>query len=215
MTDKNLTEIICIIDRSGSMGSIQDDAIGGFNTFLKEQQKESVDRCLLTYAQFDNEYELVHECLPIEKVPPLDSGTYCPRGSTSLLDAIGLTVASVGEQLSKTPEEKRPGAVVVVILTDGQENSSREYSKQQVVEMIKTQTENFKWEFVYLAANQDAIGEAHQFGIQAKNAANFSCDSSGMLGMYGNLSKSVSSYRTTKTSSSLSVDDSVSKGSKS
>lgn len=210
MTDQNLTEIICIIDRSGSMANIRNDAIGGFNTFLKEQQKIKSDRCLFTYAQFDDEYEVVHDCKPIEDIPPLDESTFVPRSSTALLDAMGKTIASVGERLAKTDEDKRPSIVIVMILTDGQENASREYTKQRINEMVKTQREQFKWEFVFLAANQDAIAEAHSYGIQAKNAANFSPDSAGMGTIYGNVSKGVTSYRATKCSADLKVDDAVS-----
>lgn len=209
MTDQNLTEIICIIDRSGSMASIRNDAIGGFNTFLKEQQKIKTDQCLFTYAQFDDEYELVHDCKPIEDIPPLDENTFVPRASTALLDAMGKTIASVGERLAKTDEDKRPSIIIVMILTDGQENCSREYTKQRINEMVKTQREQFKWEFIFLAANQDAIAEAHSYGIQAKNAANFSADAAGTQDICDNASKGISTYRSTRCSTDLKVDDAI------
>ena len=209
MTDKNLTEIICVTDRSGSMASIMSDAIGGFNCFLKDQQENKTDRCLFTFAQFDSEYEIIHDCIPIEDVPPLTKETYIPRASTALLDAIGRTIASVGERLSRTAENERPGAVIVVILTDGLENASSEYNRQRVKEMIETQTEKFSWEFIYLAANQNAIAEAQTYGIAMKNAANFSHNSNGVNDIYDNLSKGISNDRETKCSTDLSVDDAV------
>lgn len=205
MTDKNLTEIICIVDRSGSMGSIRDDAIGGFNTFLQEQQKEKVDRCLLTYAQFDDRYEIVKNGIPIEDMPPLTDETFVPRGSTALLDAIGKTVNTVGERLSKTPEEQRPGSVIVVILTDGGENASREFNRQQIHELITNQRDRWQWEFIFLAANQDAIAAGGALGIM--NAANFSHDAAGSRGIYENLSQSVRQYRATGLAADLKVDD--------
>jgi hypothetical protein len=208
MTDQNLTEIICVLDRSGSMGSIRDDAIGGFNTFLDEQQKDKVDRCLLTLAQFDDQYEIVHESKPIEDVPKLTPETYVPRNTTALLDAIGKTIDDSGKRFAAMPEEKRPGAVVFVILTDGQENASKVYSHEAVMNRIKTQHDAYKWEFVFLAANQDAIKAGASFGIH--NAANFSHDAAGAQGIYQNLSKGVSNYRATKCSTDLKVDDAVS-----
>ena len=116
MTDQNLTEIVGVLDRSGSMASIQDDSIGGFNRFLQDQQKLDVDRCNLTLIQFDDKYEMVHECLPVQDVPLLTRKTFCPRGCTALLDAVGRTIESVGTRLLGLPEDKRPGRVVFLIL---------------------------------------------------------------------------------------------------
>ena len=209
MTDQNLTEIICVIDRSGSMENIRADAIGGFNTFLEEQQKDKSDRCLLTYTQFDTEYDVIHESKPIEDVPPLDQSTYQPRGGTALLDAIGKTINDAGRRFEAVPEENRPGAVVFVILTDGEENSSKKYTREQVFDMIAKQRDQFNWQFLFLAANQDAIQSAAQFGIGAQNAATFSANAGGVQGVYGNLSKGVSGYRETKCSADLKVDDAV------
>lgn len=207
MTNPNLTEIICIVDRSGSMDYIRDDAIGGFNTFLKEQQALKVDRCLLTFAQFDDVYEVIHDGARIEDVPPLTHETFEPRGSTALLDAIGKTINTVGQRLAKTPEENRPGAVVVVILTDGNENSSKEFDRQKIFDMITKQREEYNWEFVFLAANQDAIQVGGMLGIN--HAANFSPNAAGVQGTYKGVSSSVGSYRSTKCSADLSVADSV------
>ncbi len=213
MTDKNLTEIICIIDRSGSMSSIRDDAIGGFNIFLEEQKGVTVDRCIFTYTQFDTDYEIVHCGIPIEDMKPLDHSTYVPRGSTALLDAIGRTINSVGARLSAVSESERPGKVAVVILTDGFENASKEFNLGTITEMIKTQSEQFKWEFVYLAAGKDAFEAGHRMGIA--NVAQFSHDSHGARGIHDNLSKNMTSYRSSgrMTRTKDSVSDS-SKGKK-
>lgn len=197
MTDQNLTEIICIIDRSGSMNSIRDDAIGGFNAFLKDQKRIKTDRCLLTYTQFDDVYEVVHDGKPIEDVPPLNYETYAPRGSTALLDAIGRTINVVGKRLHDTPEDQRPARVAVVILTDGQENASREFSRDQIKEMINTQRVLFNWEFIFLAAGQEAIREGQNLGMT--NMAKFSHDACGVQDIHDNVSRAVSNYRGTGT----------------
>ena len=208
MTNPNLSEIICIIDRSGSMEFIRADAIGGFNTFLKEQQ-EVPGECKFTYTQFDTEYEVVHDGIDIKDMKPLTEETYVPRGGTALLDAIGRTVNTVGARLANTPEDQRPSKVIVVILTDGHENSSQEFSRDKIFEMITTQREQFQWEFVFLAANQDAIAVGAGLGIAAHAAANFSFDSAGMYQGYDNVSEAITSYRT-NTSSRLEVDDATS-----
>jgi uncharacterized protein YegL len=171
--DKALTEIIAIVDRSGSMDSIKDDAIGGFNAFLEEQQKEKVGKCLLTYVQFDHEYDVVHDGIDIKDMKPLNYTTFVPRGSTALLDAIGRTINVVGARLAKTPEEKRPGNVVVVILTDGEENASQEFRAEQIKEMVKHQSEKYDWGFIYLAQNIDAFSTGRNMGFDASNAKMF------------------------------------------
>jgi len=205
VNNPNLTEIICIIDRSGSMHGIAADAIGGFNTFLEDQKKDPSDKCLMTFVQFDDVYEIIHSGKPIQDVPPITRETYVPRGSTALLDAIGRTVNDVGARLSRTPEAERPGAVVVVILTDGEENASKEFNQQQIFDMITKQRESFQWEFVFLAANQDAIKAGAQYGIQ--NAVAFAATGAGVQQVYGNVSRGVSSFRSTKHSADLKVDD--------
>ncbi len=210
MTDQNLTELICIIDRSGSMESIRADAIGGFNTFLAKQKKIKGDRCLFTYTQFDTEYEVVHDGKPIEDIPPLTEATYIPRGLTALLDAIGRTVNTVGARLAGTPEEQRPGRVAVVILTDGHENASQEFNHSKILEMIKTQSEQFKWEFVYLAAGKEAFDAGHKMGIS--NVAMFSHDAKGAQGIYANASASMRSYRSSGVMGK--TEDSISDSSK-
>jgi hypothetical protein len=161
---KGLCEIICVVDRSGSMGSIREDAIGAFNTYLEGQQKSPAE-ILLTYAQFDDVYEVVHNGKAIKDVPKLTHETYVPRGSTALLDAVGKTIDTVGARLAATLDGERPERVLFVIITDGGENSSREYTRKQVFDKISHQRDTYKWEFVFLAAGQDAFDEAQAIGI--------------------------------------------------
>ena len=159
MTDTNSTEIICVIDRSGSMAQIRDDAIGGFNTFLAEQQKLP-GQAKLTLVLFDHEFQVLHDGVDIQQVRELNHQTYTPRGTTALLDAIGHSMDLVGKRLEQIPEQQRPATVVMAILTDGQENSSKGYSHDQISSMIKHQKEVYAWEFVFLAADQEAFAVA-------------------------------------------------------
>ncbi len=135
MARKGLTEIVMVIDRSGSMATIKDDAIGGLNTFIEEQQKVKGEANLTTVL-FDDEYILWHDGVDIKKVEPFTERTYVPRSMTALLDAIGKTANDVGERLRKTKEKDRPEKVLFVILTDGMENASKEFTKPQIVEII-------------------------------------------------------------------------------
>ncbi len=157
----DLTDVTLVIDRSGSMQAIRDDAEGGVNAFLQEQAKQPGE-ALLTLVQFDTEYEFVHRGMPIKDVPPYK---LVPRGNTALLDAVGRAINETGERLGKMAEENRPGLVVFVITTDGQENSSKEFTKAQIKEMVERQQSQYKWQFTFLGANQDAFAEAGGIGI--------------------------------------------------
>lgn len=157
----DLTDITVVLDRSGSMQSCKADAEGGLNHFI-EEQKSQPDEAVFTLVQFDTEYEFVHRAIPIKNVP---SFKLEPRGSTALLDAVGRAINETGRRLAAMPEEQRPGLVVFVILTDGEENSSREFTKAQILEMITHQTNVYSWQFVFLASNQDAFAEAGAIGI--------------------------------------------------
>ncbi len=177
--NNNLTEIACVIDRSGSMESIRDDAIGGFNSFLDTQKKQPGD-ARLTLVLFDNEYLVPENGTPLARVKPLDATTYVPRGSTALYDAIGRTINEVGARLASTPEPDRPGKVIVAILTDGQENASTEFSRETIATMISHQQKAYAWEFVFLAANQDAVTAAEAIAIKKADAFQFTSDKPGM-----------------------------------
>ena len=197
MTDANLTEIICVIDRSGSMAQIRDDAIGGFNTFLSEQQKLP-GQAKLTLVLFDHEYQVLHDGLDIQQVQELNHQTYIPRGSTALLDAIGHSMELVGKRLEQMPAKERPGTVVMAILTDGQENSSTGYAHDQIFSMIKHQKEVYAWEFVFLAADQGAFAVAEQLAIGKSNTQVFATTGKGVRGAYTSISKVVSLTRLKK-----------------
>lgn len=189
-----LTELVCILDRSGSMSSIIDEAIGGFNTFLKEQRELEGD-ANVTVALFDDRYDLIHDNVNINDVEDMTSEVYYPRGMTSLLDAIGKTMQTVGERLANTPEEERPENVIVAILTDGMENCSREYTTEKIKEMIQHQEEKYDWTFMYLAANQDAFAVGQSFGMSDYNSINFNANSGGAKGAFQNMTLASTSYR--------------------
>lgn len=167
---QDLTDITMVLDRSGSMESCRSDAEGGVNAFLRNQ-KQLPGEALLTLVQFDTEYEFVHRGAPIQSVPEYQ---LVPRGSTALLDAIGRAVNETGARLAAMPEPQRPGLVVFVIVTDGQENSSHEFSKQRIHEMISHQADAYQWQFVFLGANQDAFAEAGGLGIGNAGTAKYS-----------------------------------------
>lgn len=188
-----LTEIVCIIDRSGSMHTIRDDAIGGFNRFLEEQKAVEGD-ARLTLVMFNHQYTLVHYAIPLADVPPLSGLTFIPSGNTALHDAIGRTIDAVGMHLDGSAV--KPDKVIVLILTDGMENCSTDYSRQRIAEMIKHQHEKYSWEFVFLAANQDAIASGAGMGIDAKNSINFSADAAGTSRAYDTMSEVTRNYRT-------------------
>ena len=198
MSDSNLTEIVCILDKSGSMSSVRMDAIGGFNSFLKDQ-KSLASEARLTTILFDTDYKILYDGENIREVPELSTQTYIPSGWTALLDAIGKAINTVGARLSNTPETDRPSKVIFVILTDGAENSSKEFTKAQINNMISHQKDAYNWEFVYLAANQDAIKEAVGIGINAAQAFNYVGDSHGTRSAYDTISYSVSNFRQTGT----------------
>lgn len=201
--NNNLTEIVCVLDRSGSMASLTNDAIGGFNSFLDEQKKLPGD-ARLSLILFDHEYIVQADNAPIQQVEPLTAQTYVPRGSTALLDAIGRAITNVGERLTKTSERDRPSKVIVVILTDGEENASHEYTKQRIADMIKHQQEQYNWRFVYLGVAVDAFADARAFNIPANyvtsagivnNVGTASHTSWGVTEIYSRASSAVTTLR--------------------
>ncbi len=171
----NLTDITLVVDRSGSMQERKKDAEGGVNAFIETQAKEPGD-ALLTLVQFDTEYDIVHSGTPIQDVPPYH---LVPRGMTALLDAVGRSINETGERLARMDEAARPGLVIFVITTDGLENSSKEFKKDQIKEMIEHQQEKYGWHFTFLGANQDAFAEAGSLGIPGAGSAQYSMDKVG------------------------------------
>ncbi len=190
----DLTELAFILDRSGSMSSLASSAIEGFNHFLHEQQN-APGLARLTVVLFDDEYLVPAQSLPIVEVLPLDATSYVPRNNTALLDAIGRTIDELGARLHQTPEADRPGKVIIAILTDGLENASEHYTWGDVAKRIKHQTQTYQWEFLFLAANQDAIATAGQLHIAAENAATYQADGVGQVAGSASLSKKTAAIR--------------------
>lgn len=180
---ENLTEMVFVLDRSGSMISLTADTIGGFNELIEKQKKIEGD-AYVTTVLFDHEYEVLHDHVALGEVAPLTDREYFARGGTALLDAVGRTINTVGVRLAATPEEERPAHVVFVITTDGMENASREYTAKQVREMVEHQQQKYSWQFVFLGANMDAVSEAGKLGISASHAANFAPSRRGVSMMY-------------------------------
>lgn len=170
--NKNLTEIVLVVDRSGSMSACQEEAENGVNTFIKEQKKIEGE-ANLTLVEFDSEYDFVCKGTPIKKAKKYKLQ---PRGMTALLDAVGRAIDETGVRLSELDEEDRPGLVVFVVLTDGQENSSKEYTLEQVREKINHQEEKYNWQFTFLGAGPDAFAGGMSMGFKASSSANYSLD---------------------------------------
>lgn len=168
----DLTDITLVVDRSGSMEKVREDAEGGVNAFIAKQAKEPGE-ALLTLVQFDTEYEFLHKGVPIARVPKYE---LVPRGLTALLDAVGRAMNETGERIAKMDERDRPGLVVFVVMTDGLENSSKEFTKATIKAMIERQQQQYNWHFTFLGANQDAFAEAGGMGIYAAGVANCAFD---------------------------------------
>jgi len=191
---ENLTEIVFILDRSGSMVNVVADTIGGYNAFIENQKKEPGE-ARLTTVLFDDKYEVIHDAVDLREVQPLTDAQYYARGTTALMDAIGRTINNVGERLAMTPESERPSKVIFVITTDGYENDSREFTRPKIKEMIEHQTNKYNWQFMFLGANIDATAEAQSIGISADYAANYEATSKGTTSLYCTMDTAVSTYR--------------------
>lgn len=190
----SLTDITFVLDRSGSMASVRDDTIGGFNAFIKSQ-KETAGEATMTLVQFDDQYDIHYTAKPIGEVVDLNHETFVPRGYTALVDAIGKTIVTTGERLGKMNEADRPSKVIFVIQTDGGENSSKEFNRDKINEMIKHQTATYDWDFVFLGANQDAIQAGGRLGIMAGNSMTYSAGAAGTKGLFDTMACSMTSYR--------------------
>ena len=191
---KGLTELVFILDKSGSMGGLETDTIGGYNSMLAKQQ-EVEGECHITTVLFDNNYELLHDRIDIKAVSPISEKEYQVGGSTALLDAIGRTIHKIGNAQKHTADDYRAEKVMFVIITDGEENSSREYSAEKIKAQIERQKEKYGWEFVFLGANIDAIETAGRFGISADRAQNYHSDSEGIELNFRVMSEVVAEYR--------------------
>ena len=190
----NYHELICIIDRSGSMESIRDDAIGGFNAFINEQKKQP-ESTRVTLELFDDQFDRIYEAMPIDETVPLDEGTFVPRGSTALLDAVGRSLANAYVRIISLTAAERPEGVIVAILTDGMENSSREFDFNAVSDIIAKRRDESGWEFVFLGANQDAIATASKLSMSSDDAVNFAATPEGTREAYSDMSARVNERR--------------------
>ena len=185
-------ELVFILDRSGSMGGLESDTIGGYNSMLSKQKKEKTGKVSVTTVLFDDQYELLYNQVPIEKVSPMTEKEYYVRGSTALLDAIGKTVMQVKANQDKKEIKDK---VLFVIITDGMENASREYRVEQVKKLIEERKEKDNWEFLFLGANIDAIGAAKDIGIDSSRAVRFKSDKKGTAKNYEVLNEAIKEIR--------------------
>lgn len=193
---KDLTELVFILDKSGSMAGLESDTIGGFNSML-QKQKALAGQCRITTVLFDNRYELLHDRIDIQAVSPMTDREYQVGGSTALLDAIGRTVHKLVGVQKNTAKEYQAEKVMFVIITDGEENSSREFSAEKVKAMIEHEKERYGWEFVFLGANIDAVETASRFGISADRAVDYVPDARGTELNFQMMSEAVASFRET------------------
>lgn len=188
------TEIIFILDRSGSMAGLEADTIGGFNSLIQKQKKEE-GRAVISTVLFDDRQEVLYDRVDLEQIRPMTDADYYVRGCTALLDALGAAIHHIGIVHKYARPEDRPDRTLFVITTDGMENASRQYSYAKVKEMIEQRKENCGWEFLFLGANIDALKEAKRFGIQADRAVNFNCDREGTSLNYSVLSETICQVR--------------------
>lgn len=213
---KGLTEIIFIIDASGSMYSLRDDTIGGFNQMIEDQKKEEGE-AIITTVLFNSSVNVVHKRLNIKDVPAMSEKTYTPRGTTALLDAVGTTIGDIKAAQDKMDDSKKPENTMVVITTDGMENASKEYKQPQIKEMLEDYQKNYGWKFVFIGANIDSVKTAENMGVVRGMSANYVPDKEGTETLYGTVSKAVTSVRKTSSldaSWSEAIDNDYNKRSK-
>lgn len=191
----NITELVFILDKSGSMAGLESDTIGGFNRMLKKQQEEAGE-AILTTVLFDDQYEILHDRINIKEIKPITDKQYRIGGCTALLDAIGKTIQKIANAQQNTAEDLRADKVMFIITTDGLENASSEYSFRQIKQMVERQQEKFGWEFIFLGANIDAIATAARFGISADRATNYHSDEAGINLNYQAINEAITDIRT-------------------
>ncbi|WP_071394775.1 vWA domain-containing protein [Bacillus tuaregi] len=194
---RNRTELVFILDKSGSMAGLEDDTIGGFNAMLKKQQKAKGD-AFVTTVLFDHHYELLHDRVNVKKVSPLTEKDYEAGGTTALLDALGFSIQKMIHIQKKSSPPERADKVLFVITTDGMENASREYTADKIKQMVQHQQQEYGWDFMFLGANIDAISTAEKYGIREEFAVNYHADEAGTLLNYEAVSDAVSTLRSGK-----------------
>lgn len=196
---KGLTELVFILDRSGSMGGLESDTVGGFNAMIAKQKKEEGE-CLVSTVLFDNQSEVLHDRVPVAEVPEMTEKEYSVRGCTALLDAVGGAIHHIANIHKYARPEDVPEHTMFVITTDGMENASRTYSSDKVKKMIE-QKKGSGWEFIFVAANIDAVETAGRIGIESRNAVNYNADKMGTRVLYESVSRAVSGMRACKSPS--------------
>ena len=192
-----MTELVFILDRSGSMSGLESDTIGGFNSMIEKQKKEE-GAAVVSTVLFDNESAVIHDRLPLENVPRMTEREYYTRGCTALLDAVGGAIHHIGNVHKYARKEDVPEKTLFIITTDGYENASKRYDYEKVRKMIEHQKEKYGWEFLFLGANIDAAAEAKRFGISADHAVTYKCDEDGTALNYEVISDAVCSVRACK-----------------
>lgn len=209
---ENYTHMAIVIDKSGSMGNMRNDVIGGFNNLIAEQQKVKGD-ATISLIHFSTDYNVISDFAPLDKSEKLSRSNFIPEGGTALLDAMGKTLEEVKSKIHKMKENEKPSKVIFVFITDGEENSSKEYTKDRVFEMIadlksEDRDDKIKWDFVFIGANQDAIQAGGSFGIRANASLTYDASSAGATMAFMSLSKGISSYRSVSDSEyAFSEDD--------
>ena len=192
-----MTELVFILDRSGSMSGLEKDTIGGFNSMIEKQKRED-GQALVSTVLFDNESVVIHDRLPLDRVPPLTEEEYYTRGCTALLDAVGGAIHHIGNVHKYARKEDVPEKTLFIITTDGYENASRRYDYEMVRHMIQHEKEKYGWEFLFLGANIDAAAEAKRFGIDADRAVTYKCDAAGTALNYDVISEAVCHVRASR-----------------
>ncbi|MBQ2444354.1 MAG: VWA domain-containing protein [Clostridia bacterium] len=192
-----ITEMVFILDRSGSMGGLESDTIGGFNAMI-EKQKKHEGKAYVTTVLFDHEVNVLHDRVALDEIQPMTDKDYTVRGTTALIDAIGMTIGRIKGQHKELSEDEVPEHTIFVITTDGMENASKEYSSKDVKKMIEHQKKKHNWEFLFIGANIDAVETAKHFGIDKNRAVNYKADARGTGVLYNAVSSVVGSVRKSK-----------------
>lgn len=211
---QDYTHITIVLDKSGSMATLRNDMIGSFNEFIKTQKAVPGEATLTlalfsNFTQWEGWYQTPINFHPLSKVEELTESQYVPNGSTPLLDAVGRAIVETGEKLASLDEKDRPGAVLFVIMTDGEENSSREYSNAAIAAMIKEQTEKYQWVFSFIGANQDSFATARNYNIPQGNVMNFAPTGAGAQSVGKTLSHAAAQYRATPTAGKILMKESL------
>ena len=194
---KNLTELVFILDRSGSMSGLERDTIGGFNSMIEKQKKQDGE-CIVSTVLFDDESQVIHDRVSLDNIKPMTEDDYFVGGCTALIDAVGGAIHHIGNVHKYARPEDVPENTIFIITTDGQENASHRYSSDKVKQMIERQKDKYGWEFLFIGANIDAVETAKRYGIDRNRAVNYNADAQGTSVLYETVSKAVCNVRASK-----------------